>query len=58
MRLRCASEFILRNSILLPSTGSGLEHVEGSSSQAAVQYSAFFRSRLQRDSIVLKLDKA
>ena len=48
-RLRCASESTLRNSIRLLSTGSGPEHVEGSLPQAAV-----FRSRLQRDSLVLK----
>ncbi len=51
---KAKSESTLRNSIRLLSTGSGLELAEGSPSLAAVQYSAVFRSRLQRDSLVLK----
>jgi hypothetical protein len=51
---KARSESSLRDSTRLPSMGSGPEHVEGSSSQAVVQYSAVFRSRLQRDSLVLK----
>ncbi len=49
MAMKAGSDSTFRNSIQLPSTSSGLEHIEGSSSQAAV-----FRSRLQRDSLVLK----
>jgi hypothetical protein len=51
---KARSESTLRNSTRLPSTSSWSEHVEGSSSQAAIQYSAIFISRLQRDSLVLK----
>jgi len=43
------SESTLRNSIWLLSTGSSPELAEGNSSQATV-----FRSRLQRDSLVLR----
>jgi hypothetical protein len=57
-RLRCANESNLQirlGSIRQATHVEGRpEYVEGSFSQAVVQYFAVFRSRFQRDSLVIK----